>query len=178
MSGWITKELFLRKSLCPVHTSGSCLRKDALEGFCFDESLVNAADTDAWLRLSTKIKFLFVPEVSFTYRVEHGVAQRVEFSRQNANKIRFLERFYFRLGGDKLISINRARRKISHAYRSVGKTHYQMKNRTAAIFLFKRAIQYWPYDIRLYLDLLKALLLSKKGDNLPNWRMPEPLPMI
>ena len=177
-SGWITKNLFIHKRLAPVHTSGTCFLKNVLQGFSFDEALRNGQDTDAWLRLSTKTKFLFVPDVAFVNRREHGISPRIWFSRENCNRILFLERFYFRLGGDKIITKNQARRKFSHAYRSAGKTHYRMKNRTAAIFLYKRAILYCPYDIRLYPDLLRALLLNKKGDNLPNWRMPDPLPMI
>lgn len=177
-SGWITEELFLRKSLVPVHTSGTCFRRNSLKGFCYEELLENAADYDFWLRISTKIKFLFVPECSFIYRKDHDVNPRKAFSRVNANRIRIIERFYYRIGGDRIIPRNQARHKISHAYHSVGKTHYRMKNRTAAIFLYKSAIQYWPYDIRLYPNLLRALLLSKQGDSLPKWRMPEPLPTI
>ena len=177
-SGRVTEELFLKKSLVPIHTSGTCFRSQSIEGFRYEESLQNAADYDYWLRISTEIKFLFVPECSFIYRKDHDVNPRKAFSRVNANRIRIIERFYYRTGGDKIIPRNQARHKISHAYHSVGKTHYRMKNRAAAIFLYKSAIRYWPYDIRLYPNLLRALLLSKQGDSLPKWRMPEPLPTI
>ena len=174
-SGWITKELFLRKSQVPVHTSGTCFRRDVLEGVKYDERLRNSADFDYWLRLSTKIQFLFVPETSFVYRAEHSINPRTSFSRENGNRIRILERFYFQLEGKDMISRKQAFRKISHSYCSVGRTHFRMKHRAAAISMFKHAIRYWPYDLRLYSYCLRAFCMKKNKNNIPDWRLPDPL---
>jgi hypothetical protein len=45
----------------------------------------------------------------------------------------------------------------------------------AAITLYKRAIKYWPFDLRLYVGLGQSFLLNKTKDQNPNWQMPEPL---
>lgn len=177
-SGWITKDLFLKKSAAPIHTSGSCFCKEALQGAHYDESLKNAADYDYWLRLSTKLQFLFVPQASFLYRVKHAVSPRASFSRENGNRIRILERFYFQLEGKQVVPQKRAYHKISHTYCSVGKTHLKAKHRAAAVAMFRDAIRYWPYDLRLYMYLLKAYLLSKKADDAPHWQLPPPLSAV
>jgi glycosyltransferase involved in cell wall biosynthesis len=176
--GKITRELFLHKSLAPVHTSGTGFRRSDLEGVRYDERLRNSADFDYWLRLSVKIQFLFVPQAAFVYRAQHTVNPRTSFSRENGNRIRILERFFFELDGRRFISPMQAYRKISHSYCSVGKTHLDRKNRAIALFMMKHAIGYWPLDFRLYYYWIKALLVSKKEDALQEWEMPPPLSKI
>lgn len=171
-SGWITQGLF-KKTF--VSTPTLCFRERILEGFFFDESLRNSEDGDAWLRLSMQIKFLFVPDIQVIIRAEHEVSPRRDSSSVNCNRMRVLERFYFKLGGDKFIKRKVAMRKLSHLYRSVAKNHYHRRCRAAAIYLFKKAVSYWALDIRLYSDLLKFLLLSKKDDKMPDWKMPDAL---
>jgi glycosyltransferase involved in cell wall biosynthesis len=177
-SGWITRELFLHKSLVPVHTSGTGFRTHDIKGVPYDEQLRNAADFDYWLRLSTRIQFLFVPQAVFVYRVQHVVNPRTSFSRENGNRIRILERFYFEMEGRRFIPLMKAYRKLSHSYFSVGKTHLEKKNRTIALFMIKYALGYWPVDFRLYYYWLRALLLDKREDALKDWKMPPPLPKI
>jgi len=174
-SGWITRELFLEKSKCPVHTSGTGFRKKELEGVPYDENLWNSADFDYWLRLSTKIRFLYVPDAAFIYRTDHNVNPRTSFSRENGNRIRILERFFFKLEGKQIIPKKQAFKKISHAYYSVGKTHFKRKHRAIAIFMFKHMIRYYPFDLRSYIYTAKALLLKKNEDNMRDWTMPPAL---
>lgn len=171
-SGLITQELFKRSF---IWLQTTLFRKDALDKFVFDDSLRNGADTDAILRLSTRIKFLYEPQIKVAFRENHGVSPRKDISSLNCNRIRVLERFYYRLGGDKYISKHIATHKISHAYRGVAKNYYKQNYRTAAIELYKRAICYLPTDIRLCTGLLKAYLLNTKNDPAPGWKMPEPL---
>jgi glycosyltransferase involved in cell wall biosynthesis len=170
-SGWITQDLF-KKGF--VLTSTICLRKKSLEAFFFDKSLRNSSeDSDAWMRLSTRIKFLFVPEIQVVIRVGHNITPRPHFSSEICNRILSLERFYFKLGGDKFVKRKVALRKLSHSYRHVAKKYRLEQCKTAAIFLYKRAIRYWPFDLRLYRGLLRAYLLNK--DNMPDWKMPKQL---
>ena len=119
-SGWITADLFAKMF---VQTSTLCFRRKAIKGFCFDPLLLNAQDVDMWLRLSTKIQYLFVPSVQIVYRALHSVSPRTNL-RSNGNKILILERFYFRLGGHKLIGRIAAYRAISSVYRTVARAHY------------------------------------------------------
>lgn len=130
-------------------------------------------DSDAFLRLSMHTQFLFVPEVEALYRIsadsissEAGVA---------CTRILVLERFYFKLGGDKVIPAKIARRRLSHSCRKVAEDRRRTGARAAALGLYGRAIQHWPYDLRLYLGLLRVLLLSSSKDQKPNWKMPQPL---
>lgn len=171
-SGWVTKDIFTRGT---VLIQTVLVRASALEGLVFDETMRNGADTDALLRLSTRVKFLFVPDIRVTYRVGHGLSPRKDFSALNCNRARSLERFYYELGGNKFVSPITARRKISHAYRAVAKTHYKQKNKAAALALYGRAIRYWPCDLRLYLDWLKTKALYSRDDPAPSWKLPDRL---
>lgn len=171
-SGHITEELF-RRSFIWLQTT--VFRGSVLAGVAFDESMRNGADTDMLLRLSMRIQFLFVPELTATLRVGHDLAPRMDHSGFNCNRIRSLERFYYRLGGSSCVSRNFARRKFSHAHRSVGKNYYRHQCRCAAMAMFRRAIRYWPYDVRLYGNLARAFLLDKDKDSQRGWKMPDPL---
>ncbi len=175
ISGWLTKAFF-KGGPC-ILPSATLFRKDILDGFYFEEAFLRVGeDNDAFLRLSVKTPFLFVSEAHILRReTPNSLSKNVSLNNQ-CNVILSFERFYYRLGGAKIVSSILARRSISHKYRRAGKIVAQAHNRTAAITLFKRGIRYYPLDIRLYFDLLKAFLLSKKEDPNPSWQMPEPLP--
>ena len=171
-SGRITAALFERSF---IWLQATVFRRAALEGLVFDESMRNGADTDAILRLSTRIQFLYVPDLYVTFRVDHGVAPRQDVSSLNCNRIRVLERFYNRLGGDRYVSASAARRKLSHAYFGVARNYYRQGCRRASLGLLRRAIAHRPWDVRLYRYLGAALFLSARRDPVPDWQMPEPL---
>ena len=170
-SGWIAPDLFTTGF---VWTSAAVIRKLALEDFWYDELLRRSyEDADFFLRLSTRTQFLFVTQVEAIRRNYAG-----NFSTEvgiQPTRILVLERFYFHLGGNRLVAARIAKRKLSHACRKVAEARRLEKCRCAAITLYRRAIRYWPLDIRLYLGLGQALLLSKRNDKMPAWRMPEPL---
>jgi len=173
-SGRITEEVFKKGFIWP---SAEVIRKSFLKDFYFDESLIKGGeDSDFFLRLSTRCPFLYVPEVE-AIRREHAKNYSLELGILPA-RILVLERFYFRLGGDKLVRRRTAMRKLSHASRKVAEASRRMGKRSAAIVLYKHAIKYWPVDIRLYIGFFKSLLLNKKSDPNPGWGMPEPLPDI
>ena len=173
-SGWITVDLF-KKSM--VWTSTAVIRASMLKGLFYDESLSGRyEDGDFYLRLSVRTPFLFVRQVE-AIRREHGenLSERMGIVE---GRILTSERFYFRLGGDKIIPLRIARRKLSHAYRSVAEARRREGCRAAAVFLYKRAIKYWLFDLRLYLGLGQSLLLCRANDPHPGWEMPTMLPEI
>jgi glycosyltransferase involved in cell wall biosynthesis len=172
LSGQITERLFQKTF---IQTSAICFRKKNLEGIFFDESLTNGEDVDVWLRVSTRIKFLFVPDIQIIYRQQTAPPDSPAFHPKYCNRIRVLERFYFRLGGNKYIPRKIAMRKLSYAYRSAAKKALNASCRKAAIELTKTALQYQKWQIRLYLDLIKAYSINKKNDKMPDWQMPKPL---
>ena len=172
LSGRVTAQLFQKTF---IQTSTICFRKNVLEGIFFDESLNNGEDVDAWLRISTRTKFLFVPDIQIIYRQQTAPADNPAFETKGCNRIRVLERFYFKLGGHKYIPRKAAMRKLSNAYRSAAKKAFNASCRKATIELTKTALQYQKWQIRLYLDLIKAYSINKENDKMPDWQMPKPL---
>jgi len=173
-SGWITTAFFKHGFVVP---SSAVIRRSVLENFCFDEALrFSYEDSDFFLRLSVRTPFLFVREVEAFYRSSPDSLSAIVGTA--CTKILTLERFYYYLGGDKIVPVRIAKRKISHAARKVAEDRRREGRRSAAITLYKRAIRYWPIDIRLYLGLGQALLLSKEKDPSPDWQMPPCLPEI
>ena len=173
-SGWLAVDLFKHGF---VWTSASVMRRDALEGFRYDESLTRSyEDSDFFLRLSARVQYLYVPDVQ-TIKTEHAGNLSSEVGVQ-PTRILVLERFYFQLGGRKWIPAAVARRRLSHACRTVADEKRRQGARSAALSLYKRAISYWPCDLRLYPGVVKALLLKARTDTEPLWRMPDPLPCI
>ncbi len=170
-SGWLAVELFKQAF---VWTSAVLIRRSVLKNFYFDELLrTSYEDSDFFLRLAMRTQFLFVLEVEAI----HNKHTKNLSSKAGVLpiKIMTLERFYFRLGGDKVVPAKIAKRKLSHATRKVAETYRHKAYRSAAITLYKHAINYRPVDLRLYFGLSRALLLSKRNDKMPAWRMPEPL---
>ena len=174
VSGWITKSYFSYKPF--LIPSVTCFRSHVWKDVFWDEKMKRISDYDVFLRISTKTKFLFVPDAYVIYRPQADSISLGKSPMGVINAALSLERFYFHLGGDKYVSLYLAKRKISHRYRKAGKVCQANGNKSAAILLFKRAISYNPFDPRLYWDMVKVLLLNSKNDKMPGWQMPESLP--
>ncbi|MFH1615457.1 MAG: glycosyltransferase [Planctomycetota bacterium] len=167
-SGSITIDLF-KKGFIWISTV--VLARDALADLRFDESLKNGEDSDFLLRLSLQTKFLYVPGASIkrtsspdSLSCSAGI---------NCNRILSLERFYFRLGGNRTVPAGTARRKLSHACRRIAREHHRAGNLAAARYLYKKAFLYYPFDLRLCVGFAKTVF--KTRDNQPAWQMPPQL---
>ena len=172
-SGYITTDLFSCKPF--ILPSSAIFRKNVWAGVFWDEALRNRQDFDVFLRISTRTKFMYVPDVYAMYRsTENGIGA-VARQELNSEDTRVMERFYFRLGGNSYVPKKLAFRNMSHRYRRAGLEHYKMGNRTASIAQFKKALSYQPLDLRLYINLFQALLLDTRKDKIPDWRLPEAL---
>jgi glycosyltransferase involved in cell wall biosynthesis len=170
-SGWITQDLFRRGFVWP---SATVFRASAWESFFFDEHLSRTSeDSDAFLRLSTRVQLMFVPDVEAFHTISDDSVCKTEAI--VCSRPLSLERFYFKLGGNEIISPSLARRRLSHAYRQVAEGCRAKGAKTAARMLYRRAIHYWPFDIRLYEGWLRAMSLPDGSDPQPAWRMPDPL---
>jgi glycosyltransferase involved in cell wall biosynthesis len=170
-SGQVTAQLFQKTF---IQTSTICFRRETLKDIFFDESLARGQDVDVWLKTSTRTEFLFVPDIQITYRQQPPPAA-AKFDSKYCSRARVLERFYFKLGGDKYISHKAAMKKLSYAYRHAAKKALKAGCRKAAIELTKTALQYQKWQIRFYLDLLKAYSINKKNDKMPDWTILPPL---
>lgn len=173
-SGYLVSDFF-DSSPC-ILPSVSCFRLSMCKDVFWDERLSRGfEDHDLFLRVSTKVPFLFVPDTYAIKRHQRDRHAEMTSPQTLINSGLSLERFFFKLGGDKYISARTAKIKISHKFRKAAKHEIQLGHRRAAIKLFKRAIFYHPFDLRLYPDLMLILARSKKNDKMPNWQMPEPL---
>ncbi len=173
-SGWLTKRYY-KKTPC-IAPSASLFRKSVLNNFWWDEAIKYADDIDAFLRISTRTKFLFVPDIYVQRRLTPSSLSYLHSVNLSFDAVFAFERFYFHSGGDKYVPSRVAKRKISRLYRGMAQKSYQNRCRNAAILLFKKTIDYYPFDPKNYKWLLRALLLSKKDDKIPHWQIPKPLP--
>lgn len=173
-SGWISANLFKTGF---VWTSGSVIRRNVLNGFCYDESLNRSyEDGDFFLRLSLRTPYLFVRQVEAVKRVHTANFSTVVGVQPT--RILVLERFYYQSGGDKVVLKRIAMRKLSQACRSAAKANCQSGHRRAALTLYKKAVKYNRYDVRLWAGLVQSFMLNKAKDPDPDWQMPRPLPEI
>lgn len=170
-SGWLTRNLFRRGF---IFTQGSVFRRHVLEGFRFDEGLRTNQEYDAFLRLSVKSKFLFVQEIEVIRRLTEGSLTFIP--PVDCEKILLKERFYFRFNGGKYIPKKEAQHYLSRTLKHIAKSYYNKGARRASICLFKKALSYTPCNIEIMFRLFRSYLMAKDTD--PNWRFPEPLPLI
>lgn len=166
-SGWITESLFKKFYVgCQI----SVIRRHLLKDFYFNESFKIMDDVDFFLRLSLRTKFLFVPGVLITRRLQtDSLSQLAGKNRIDLDKITILERFYYDLGGKNAVSKAIAMKRIGMAYRGIGLQYYEIGARKAAIEMLKRAASYLGFNFKTYFCLMKALLKPKYSDTIPDW---------
>lgn len=172
-SGWVSEELFQHAL---VYLQGMIMRREAFEGLWFDESLRTCEDLDMGLRLSDRCRFLYVPAVQVVRRVRRGsLSQPTRPDDVDVNNPRVLERFYYRLGGDRRIRPGPARRRLARAYCAAAKRFARFGAWSAARKLFRRALAYHLLLPKAYVGLVKAALHGPSRDSLPGWHEPPPL---
>jgi glycosyltransferase involved in cell wall biosynthesis len=173
VSGWTTCNLFNKEF---IWAQASVFRKSLLDRFRWDELLKTGSDYDAFLRLSLKTPFLFVPDIEIVRRVRKDSVGMHSFSSTvNCNKLRVQERFYYRLDGKDCIPNKDAMRRIARTYMHTATCYYSQQARKASVYLFGKAFLYNPFDLRIITGLLKALMLKRKSDTVPDWQIPIPL---
>ena len=170
-SGKLGPELF-KHSFIWIFAAVFC--RSIWNGFYFDEQLKKICeDSDVLLRLSMQTRFLFVPQVQAFHRISNdSISSSTEV---DCMRLLVLERFYFHLGGDKIVPLKAARRRLSHTARKIAEFSRRKGSKMAALKLYRHAVRYWPYDVRLYWGLLKTWFLNSAEDAEPNWAMPQPL---
>ncbi len=109
-SGNITKHLF---QTIIVHSCGSMFPKKILENtVAFDTSLKVCSDYDLWLFLSTKCRFVALPNPTFKRRRHLGNLSNVSFE-NCLTEFRVLERFYYKKGGSSAVPAQIAMKVLS-----------------------------------------------------------------
>jgi glycosyltransferase involved in cell wall biosynthesis len=170
-SGWLARDLFRNSFIWP---SAAVMRRSVLDGFYFDENLRRVSeDSDFFLRLSLKTKYAFVGSVESLHFVSGdsiSVKDGVTFARHLV-----LERFYYRLGGEKAVPATMARKRLSHSCKRLADDFAARGCRAAAVAMYAQARSLWPWDHRPYMGLMKAKLMAGGRDAEPNWQRPAPL---
>lgn len=171
-SGWVTVALYQKFF---VTCQGSVIRRVALGNLRFDEENYQTIDDmDFFLRLSTIARFLFVPGGGVIRRIQpDSLSQEGGRNKVDVECIRVLERFYYELGGKGLLADRMARRRLSRAYRRTGYQYCRIGARKAAMWCLVRARKYYGMNLRVYRDLLRAWLIPRQEDTMPDWCEPE-----
>jgi glycosyltransferase involved in cell wall biosynthesis len=171
-TGFLTKHYF--KKIPNILPSATLFRKSVFDKHLFDENVPVYEDQDLLLRASTDFQFLCLPEILVKRRkTKNSQSERIE---NIYYPILVYERFYYYLGGRDKVPTITAKQKLSRFYRKSAKKYLQTGCRLAAIKLLYKAVSYFPYGYKHYRLLLKALLIKKDDDKMPDWQMPEPLP--
>jgi len=152
-SGSVTQDLFKQHFVSPI---GAVIRSCLIKDLRFDEGLTNMEDPDFFLRLSLMGDFLFVDELRVPRTDSPGSLSKV----LSDNGLFVRERFYFNLGGKDCIAKDVAFRKLSRICVRLGKRYYRDKDYTKAKELLLRSVKYHPYDIRIYVYLLRTAFKS------------------
>jgi len=166
VSGRLTVNLFQNSFILP---STSVISRHVMNGLRFDEALDTSEDSDYYLRLSVYTNFLFVRDMI----VEKNETPMSLANKINCNRIRSLERFFYRLNGKQDIPLKIANKKLSKSCRQTAKNYLRLKNYKAANHLLLRAIRYNPYRWNLYFEYIHTKLLSLLNN--AEWKQPEPL---
>ena len=169
-SGHITTDLFSGKPF--ILPSSTIFRKDVWAGMFWDEVLKNRQDFDTFLRISTRTTFMYIPDTYAIHRKHNNGISVTAGNDVFDDGPRAMERFYFRLGGKSYVPKKLAFRRLSHRYRHFARRNFRAGNRTVSIAMLKRALSYYPLDLRLYVDLFHVFLSNPKNDKMPDWQMP------
>lgn len=168
VSGNVTVDIFQTGFVSPV---ACVVERKIFNKIWYDEVLDNSEDSDFFLRLSVYTNYLFIEDlvVEINYTVS-SLSSKVD-----CNRIRSLDRFYFKLGGRDIIPVKIANKKFSRSYHQTAKKYIKIKNYKAASHLFFKSICFCPYDGRLYLKFITSKILS--FFYISDWQMPQSLGM-
>ena len=173
-SGWVTARFFRK---CRLFLPCMVIRREALGGMRFDESLRTLSDLDLGLRLTCRAQFQFVPDVRLTRRVrKESLSQHISCRQLDVNKVRVLERFYRHLGGSQHVPRALAMRVLSEAYQGAGKQFYRLGGWSAAARLYGRAISLRRRSVAAWAGWAKARIKPAATDAMPDWQEPPALP--
>jgi glycosyltransferase involved in cell wall biosynthesis len=172
-SGWITP-YFVSRMPC-LMPSAILFRRSAWKDMFWDEAIKKGTDYDVFLRISTRIQFLFVPDIFILKRSMPDSLSKRPDPLGPVYKALTLERFYINYQGQNIIPSRSIRRKISHEYRKSAIISCRLQNRCAGLQFLKQAIRWRPLDIRLYVDLMK-IAWSGNNEAADPWHTVKKLP--
>ena len=113
-----------------------------------------------WLRVAPHFEFGLIDEPLALRRWAEESLTRRNRLRGRQIKARILERFYFELGGEGLIPKHKAMKRLAKVNYHAGKILLKgFRGREATPYLAK-ALKYHPTYLRIYPQLLAALLVA------------------
>lgn len=156
-SGMITAEL-LKDNFVTINTS--MLSRECYEAMGgLDEKFLRAPDYEFWLRLSTKFKFLYIPEYMALYRIMEDQISSDKDGRFKANKEILMH--FFDQHPD-AVSKKQKRIGLSHFYNRKARYESSKKRPFKASKDWLKSLAYYPFwpgpwkaPARLFIDLLR-----------------------
>jgi glycosyltransferase involved in cell wall biosynthesis len=167
--GWITADIFIKGF---IWTSAAVFRSESWKNFSFDEKLgLSSEDSDAFLRISTKIQFCFTADVESYHNESQDSLSTVQGI--NPNRLLSLERFYFKLAGNRFIPKKLAFKKLSKSSHRLAKYYYKERMKRASMYYYKKALYYRPFNLKLYMGILKCFWVKNSQHADKHWKSPD-----
>lgn len=158
MSGHIFLSLFLRKThiSCPtVLFRKECCARVGL----FDENLtrLGCEDRELWLRIAQKYTIVYINKILACYRVSKSSMSRDKYKMLKA-RLYIVDKFYPGGSGGKIFR----RLALAKIYRDSGDVDLLDCNFDDSKKSYRRSLLFWPFSLWPWVNLLKALLHSRK----------------
>ncbi len=145
-SGHVAESLFRHIF---IHTSNVMCRTDLVRQVGgFDESLPVCEDYHLWLRLALRCQMAGLERVT-AIRCWHGQAlSRQDRLRNAIVRAAMLERFYLAEGGQAVIPVRAAGRRLGKVFFQAGRALARAGQRADALRFFGKSVQYRPLQLR------------------------------
>ena len=156
----------LRKLIrgCFIRTPSMVLfRRDVLEEVGYsDESIVGSADRDLYMTVARKYPFVAVPQALVLYRMHPK-----QFHRRNSTmrvgKIKVMDKTLDWANRERPDLVSAVRRSYCRILRQIGRSEMlEEDNPEEAVRTLHRARKMWPWNVRTYGLLVRAICRSRK----------------
>jgi hypothetical protein len=136
------------------------LSKKLLDGsIAFDTSLQVCSDYDFWLRLSTKVRFVALPDPTFKRRRHLGNLSTDSFD-NCLTEFQVLEHFYYEGGGSELVPPRTAMKVLSRGGYRAGRRAIREGLRERACQLLRQSFMRHP-NLKSLIHWVRAVLMSE-----------------
>lgn len=149
---------------CFIATPSTVLfRRDVAESVgLFDESVIGASDWDFYLRVARSHEFGAIAESLVLYRMHPGQLHRDEHLMRAAKRRVYDKTLAWAEDGNPRL-VRRVRQCYCRALRQIAaKQMLEERDTIASLETLGHAIRLWPWNIRSYGLLLRAICLSRK----------------
>jgi glycosyltransferase involved in cell wall biosynthesis len=167
-SGHVTARYFKKPFIWP---SAAVVIRQVVTDIFHDESLTRMTDWDFFLKVLIRTEVFFNKQVMVVrYMSTDSMCHSKDI---DCSGIRVLERFYHCPDTRKYVPALLARQRIAKVSNSIARRCYKASYKKTAIYFYKKAITYCPWEIKYYRGLIKSLCIPSSIDKLAAWKMPD-----